>query len=223
MNTHTLGMLSLNIAFVLYLFVFIPQIWHNRRLEYLQNLSPVMHAVLYVGVLFDLFYGFANDFQWQYKTVSIVSLLVLSVQHIQLLRLFHQRVQWRMLAMNTFMVFVMLGCIGYFFVGIHHELAPISALVVGYASRVCYQLYAIPQIVKNIKLKDANAVSRYFLLINTTLLVLDTISGWCLDWGWPAKLSPPISLIMMSILLYQRKYFCTAMKASPTFRSTVEN
>ena len=207
MNTHVLGMLSLNIAFVLYLIVFVPQIWHNRDFESLKNLSPMMHLVLYFGVLFDLFYGFANDFQWQYKTVSIASLFVLSVQHVQLFRFFYQRMAWRELSINVVIALIMIGSICYFFLEMNHELAPILALAVGYASRVCYQLYAIPQIVKNIKLQDANAVSRYFLLINTTLLILDTISGWCLDWGWPAKLSPPISLVMMSVVLYQRKYF----------------
>lgn len=207
MNTHILGMLSLNIAFVLYLIVFVPQIWHNRRCESLKNLSPMMHLVLYFGVLFDLFYGFANNFQWQYKTVSIASLLVLSVQHVQLFRFFRQRMAWRDLSINIVMALIMLASICYFFLEMHHQLAPILALVVGYTSRLCYQLYAIPQIMKNIKLQDANAVSGYFLFINITLLILDTISGWCLDWGWPAKLSPPISLVMMSILLYQRNCF----------------
>ncbi len=214
MNTHALGMVSLNIAFILYLFVFIPQIWHNRHLGYLQNLSPMMHLVLYIGVLFDLFYGFANDFQWQYKTVSIVSLIVLSVQHAQLSRFFYQRTQWRKLYLNVFITLMMLSSMYYFFVQEHHTLSVLSALMVGYASRACYQLYTIPQIIKNIKLQDAHAVSRHFLLVNTILLLLDTISGWCLDWGWPAKLSPPISLVMMSILIYQRRYFRLSVQAN---------
>lgn len=211
MNTHVLGMVSLNIAFVMYLFVFIPQIWHNRHVEHLQNLSPMMHLVLYFGVMFDLFYGFANDFQWQYKAVSIVSLVVLSIQHVQLLQFFYQRAQWRAFFFNLFILLIMISSIYYFLMERHQVLSSWSALTVGYVSRMCYQLYAIPQIIKNIKLQDASAVSRHFLWINTTLLILDTISGWCLDWGWPAKLSPPISLFMMGILLYQRKRFQTLL------------
>jgi uncharacterized protein with PQ loop repeat len=207
MSVHALGMLSLNMAFVLYLFVFIPQIWHNRRLDYLQNLSPVMHVVLYFGVLCDLFYGFSNHFEWQYRAVSAVSLCVLSVQQAQLIRFFYQSQRRRVCSIYILLSGLVLSGLVYFFVGVEQSLSPALALTAGYLSRVCYQLYAIPQIVKNIRLRDASGISRYFLLINTMLLVLDLISGWCLDWGWPAKLSPPISLVMMGILLYQRRYF----------------
>lgn len=210
MSTHELGMLSLNLAFVLYLFVFLPQIWHNRNSAYLQNLSPMMHSVLYFGVLLDLFYGFANDFQWQYKTVSVVSLLVLTIQHLQLLRFFYRHGDGWALVLHSSVGLLMLAGLLHFFLGMEHMLSATSALLVGYGSRVCYQLYAIPQILKNRKSHDANAMSRYFLSINSVLLILDTVSAWCLDWGWPAKLSPPISLMMMAVLLYQRRSFSLA-------------
>lgn len=205
MTIHTLGMVSLNIAFILYLFVFIPQIRHNRRLDYLKDLSPMMHWVLYTGVWFDLFYGFANDLQWQYKTVSIVSLLILSIQHVQLSRLFYRSYDWPKLWLNLVLTVSMAASIFYFFVMLQHPLSTEAVLVVGIISRLCYQIYTLPQIIKNARLQNANAVNRHFLFINMTLLFLDTISAWSLDWGWPAKLSPPLSLLMMLILLYQQK------------------
>ncbi len=205
MTIHTLGMMSLNIAFVLYLFVFIPQIHHNRKLSHLKHLSPFMHWVLYTGVWFDLFYGFANDLQWQYKAVSIVSLFILSIQHIQLSRLFYAERDGSKLLVNGLLTITMVGSIFYFFLVQQQALSTRSILIVGFISRVCYQMYTLPQIFKNMRSHIGDAVSREFLLINMTLLVLDTISAWSLDWGWPAKLSPPLSLFMMMILFFQKK------------------
>lgn len=76
--------MSLNLSFVLYLCVYLPQIIHNRKPYHLSNLSIGMHCILYASYCLDLIYGFSSDLQWQYKTVSVVGLTLLSIQHLQI-------------------------------------------------------------------------------------------------------------------------------------------
>lgn len=204
LTTHTIGMVSLNISFVLYLLVYLPQILHNRQSKHIENLSISMHSMLYFGLLLDLLYGFSSGFQWQYKTVSIVSLVVMSIQHIQITRHFWLKAQTFYVGLNILSLGLTLYFVVYFFTTMDHTMSKELTLMIGYTSRVCCLLYAIPQIIKNSHLKHANAISLPFIILNITLLLLDTISSWCLDWGWPNKISAPISLIFMTVLLIQK-------------------
>jgi len=83
-TTAMIGAISLNISFVLYLLVYLPQVFHNRKPNHIPSLSLGMHFILYTSYCLDLFYGFSRDLQWQYKTVSVVSLTLLIIQHLQI-------------------------------------------------------------------------------------------------------------------------------------------
>lgn len=202
-----IGNVSLNSSFVLYLIVYIPQILHNRKTANIAELSLWLHSLLYVSYLFDLFYGFATHLPWQYKTVSIIGLSLVTVQHLQLIKFFisHQR----HLLLKLSYIFLILNCIAmyYFFVISRGALESSTALYFGSIARGCGLLYCLPQILKNKRTKSAKAISLYFVYLNFTLAFLDTISSWCLDWGWPNKLAAPVSMTLMMVIFLQNKKY----------------
>src|SRR3990167_9795020 len=86
MTNESVGYITLNLSFILYLIFFVPQLFHNARHSRIQQLSLGMHYVFCTAYLMDLAYGFGRDMQWQYKTVTIVGLASLTVQHFQIYR-----------------------------------------------------------------------------------------------------------------------------------------
>jgi hypothetical protein len=78
-DTSLIGSISLNISFILYLILYPSQIIHNQK-----SLNLSLHLLLYSLYLFDLCYSFSNQLPWQYKTVSIIGLLLVSIQQTQL-------------------------------------------------------------------------------------------------------------------------------------------
>ena len=202
-----LGHASLNISFLLYLVVYIPQVLHNRRLTNIAQLSLVMHFLLYTSYFFDLLYGMASHFQWQYQTVSVVGLSLIILQHFQLTHYF--RVTKRFFLMATNLIILTLTLLGlyYFFVSCQRTLNPQTILVIGSIARFCSLTYCLPQLLKNRFLKSAHAISIRFIYLNLTLAILDTISSWCLDWGWPNKLASPLTVFIMVMMKMQIKAY----------------
>jgi uncharacterized protein with PQ loop repeat len=206
-DTSLIGSISLNISFILYLILYIPQIIHNQKSANIAQLSLSLHLLLYSSYLFDLCYGFSNQLPWQYKTVSIIGLLLVSIQHIQLTQFFIMN-QRRLLAKLS-IAFLILNFMGlYYFFKVEQGSLPYqTTLILGTAARIFGLRYCLPQIIKNKTLKSANALSVQFLCLNLTLALLDTISSWCLNWGWPNKLAAPITIAMMTIMLTQIKKY----------------
>jgi uncharacterized protein with PQ loop repeat len=195
-----IGAFSLNISFVLYLVVYLPQIIHNRKEKYIQDLSIMMHINLYFGYFFDLFYGFAHALPWQYKTVSIVGLSLLMLQNLQLMHYAWFKSK-QTLYITLAILLISLMVFGYVLSG--PKLTATTIDVLGYISRLCFISYLLPQLLKNHRLQSAYAISPIFVLLNLILAVLDLISSWCLHWGWPNQLGAPITLMMMLILWRQ--------------------
>jgi len=204
LTANLIGKLSLNSSFILYLIIYLPQIVHNRHEKHLANLSIHMHWMLYVGYFLDLFYGFSYQLQWQYKTVSIVSLGLLTIQHIQIVRGFWKNKQMNQVCLNLSLFLLMFIAVIYFFNRLDAHLSPNTTLIIGNVSRIIFLIYCLPQIVKNRATNSSNAINVHFIYLSLTLSVLDFISAWCLDWGWPNKLAAPISVVLMLILLKQR-------------------
>ena len=194
----SIGNITLNISFVLYLIVYIPQIIHNQKATNIEHLSLGLHFLLYAGYFFDLFYGFSSHFPWQYITVSIVGLLLMKVQHLQLTALFvRKRLFWYVIA--SVLLFIINGiALYYFFIFKHRMFDTSNTFIVGY----CF-----PQIIKNYVSKSAHAISINYVYLNLLLALLDTTSAWCLNWGWPNKLAAPISAVLMIVMLCQNKIY----------------
>ena len=206
LSPSLIGAITLNVSFVLYLLVYVPQILHNRHTHHLAHLSIGMHSLLYMGYCLDLLYGFSHHLQWQYKTVSMVGFSLLVFQHLQLMRYFGMQRKWPWVHMSGLLLMSALGVL-YFFIQQKAQVSENNTLAIGYLSRLCFLLYTLPQIIKNKTLQSANAISLKFIYFSMTLSLLDLISAWCLDWGWPNKLATPIMLSLMGILLMQRKKY----------------
>ena len=207
MITQQIGTLCLNVAFVLYLVVYLPQIIHNQKSKDFVNLSLKMHFLFYVAYLLDLFYGYACNLPWQYKTVSIVGLTVLSIQHLQITHYFSKLQKTLSMYLNLLFLFAITLSIVYFFSISPSAYPETTVFLIGCISRVCFLLYTVPQIIKNKQLKSVSALSIQFVYLNLTLAVLDLIAAWCLNWGWPNKLGSPIMVTLMAIMLLQMKKY----------------
>ena len=207
MATSLIGSISLNISFILYLILYIPQIVHNRKSTNIAQLSLSLHLFLYSSYFFDLCYGFSSHLPWQYKTVSIIGLLLVGIQHIQLMRFFIINRYTLLARLSGIFLVLNFIAIYYFFEIKNGVLAPQTTLLFGTIARVSGLIYCLPQILKNKVSKSANALSLHFLYLNLTLALLDTISSWCLDWGWPNKLAAPVNIVIMLIMINQIKKY----------------
>jgi hypothetical protein len=202
-----IGNISLNISLVLYFIVYIPQIVHNRQSKHIEQLSVYLHFILYLCYIFDLIYGFVDHLPWQYRAVSCVGLLLVTVQHLQLIHFFmHKQLVLLKRLCIIFLVIILIAICSFFMIP-HHALNYQSILALGIAARGLGIVYCLPQIIKNKRLKSANAISTYFIFLNLSLAILDTLSAWCLGWGWPNKIAAPINIMMMLTMLFQIKKY----------------
>jgi uncharacterized protein with PQ loop repeat len=205
----TLGNITLNLAFVLYLIVYLPQIRHNRNKHHLAELSINLHMIIMTSFVLDLLYALLKPLPWQYRAVSITALCTLSIQQLQLMRFAQERGQVRLLTMlslfsvSLISIFMLLGV--FYFDTMAHSSK--TVLLVGWISRLGFLSYVLPQIIKNYRLHSAKALSTGFLTISLFLSLLDLTSAWCLDWGWPNKLGTPLTISLTVMLLWQKKRY----------------
>lgn len=200
---YMFGTISLNCSFILYLLVYLPQIIHNHQSNHLATLSLGMHFILYLGYFLDLFYGFSSQLPWQYKTVSLVGLTLLTIQHLQITYYWWIKKKLFLTSCNLFFLLSTLSFLFYFF-KIDSECFTVqSTALIGYISRVLFILYSLPQIIKNYRIKYANAITIRFVYLNLALCTFDMVSAWCLNWGWPNKLASPLMFCLMLVLLIQ--------------------
>lgn len=225
-----LGTLSLNSAFLLYCIYYIPQLFHNRYPKHLSQLSWGMHGMLFTAYICDLFYGYAMGFPWQYRVISWVGLICLMIQHLQLIKyLFFKTSQFNqanqanqanqvyytvckrysLVLANALLILSILIFINIFFskyISNSQGITPAMQDVLGYIARGCFIGYAFPQILKVRATKNYAGLSVYFIILNLVIAILDTISAWCLQWGWPNQLGSMLMLCMMGYLLYCVKF-----------------
>lgn len=200
---------TLNASLILYFCFYIPQIIHNRALDHIKNFSIIMHLFMYVAYLSDLVYGFSLHLPWQYRAVSIVGLTLIILQHLQLIRYFCLVRHWIRVYAFLLGLFTTLVFLLYFLQSYQELLSTKTSLFFGALSQLCFLLYNLPQLLKNYALKSTVAMSTTFIYLNLLLSLFDTISAWCLNWGWPNQLgSPFISVLMCIALIQMKKYSC---------------
>lgn len=197
-----LGTISLNIAFILYLISYFPQLKHNQQDRHLRELSLSYHYLLLFAYGCDLFYAFALQMPWQYKTVSIVGLLCLLYQHYQLWRLHASDHSFKGLTI----IGLGLSIISYNYLLTAH-LSTTTNLFIGYLSQLCFLIYLCPQVLKNIKLASARSLNLTYLLFSWSCCLCDTIAAWCLHWPLPNKMGSVIRLLLSGLLLCQWYYY----------------
>ena len=199
-----IGQISLNISFVLYLFLLWPQIIHNAGQASVKNLSFLMHFILFVAYAADLVYGFGQHFPWQYKAVTVSGLVSLSVQHYQFWAYgdkTHNSFRFLCFVLYTFMLFC------FYLLFWETAWCKEASLGLGFVSQGGWLIYTIPQIVRNFITHSVKALSPHFLLLAFTVTLCDSISAWTLNWALPSKIGAPVSLFFKSVLLLQYYYF----------------
>lgn len=206
-----IGNLSLNIAFVIYLVIYLPQIKHNQKPEHLAELSLGLHFIIITSFILDLAYSLLKPLPWQYQTVSIVALILLSIQHLQLTLLAKAQSN-KKLALLQITGALFLLSLGLFYLCFEALKPAILTLTIGTISRLGFLLYMLPQIYQNMKLQSADALSTTFLNLSILLTTLDMISAWCLDWGLPNQIGSPITLMLTLTLRWQKAYFSKDIK-----------
>lgn len=194
---QNVGYLTLNISFFLYLIFFCPQLIHNLKQKNLRELSLLMHFILCIATIADLIYGFGRDMQWQYRIVTIVSLIGLTIQHLQICYAIRN---WQTLIMS----FVLGSALMFSIFSVYFKFLPKElAIVAGGIAQVGIFIFTLPQIIKNYRDNTAIGVSIYFVFLTVILDVLDTISAWTLNWDWPSKVGSPFALVLALVLLRQ--------------------
>lgn len=197
-SLSSIGHITLNISFVLYLIFYLPQLIHNFKKNNIQELSLLMHLILCVATIADLIYGFGRHMQWQYRLVTIISLLCLTLQHWQIC--YYQKFDRKLFLLSISLAITLLLAV----VSIYTEIISAKfAITAGTLAPIGYFTFTIPQIIKNYRDQTTIGISIYFVLISVSLNLLDTISAWTLQWDWPSKIGSPLALLLASILLRQ--------------------
>ena len=204
MDQSLIGHIGLNIALLTYVVVYLPQLHHNRDKHHLVEMSLWMHMMLLLAYVLDLGYGIASHLPWQYLTVSSAGLLSLSVQHTQIVRLLRAEAKFKLMWSLGCIWFVIIGMMGGCFISYQSRLDPHLITILGYAARILFSVYLIPQLYKNQRDNAHTALHFQFIRLNMMVNTLDLISAWCLNWDWPNKLGPLITMVILLILWPKR-------------------
>ena len=199
----SIGEITLNISFALYLFLYVPQLWRNIKYKRVADLSFAFHALLFIAATADLYYGFGRIHQWQYRVVSLVMFSCLLAQHIQLF--FYQN-KLKLIILSLVIISMLLGLFYLIYFSLPHSRLYIT---MGWAERIGYWLYLLPQILKNRSRhlhsisSSARAISPVFVTIGLLTAVLDTVSARSFSWGSPSLYGAPIAVVLHLWVLYQ--------------------
>ena len=197
---HNIGNIALNISVATYLLYFLPQLIHNARRGKTKHLSWGLHLLYICGMSCDLVYGFGNNLAIQYRLVTIVGLLCLVIQHLQLCR--HKEDG---LAASTIAIILYSAAI--LCVSLHLKLSNHSYNLIGLASQFCWWTAFIPQIIKNYQTKNAEALATGFIALTLSCSILDLIAAISLGWPYPSIISPPIMILLHSTCWLQKIYY----------------
>lgn len=210
-TSETIGALSLNISFILYLVLFFPQLLHNLIYKKTKNLSLLMHSILVLANCADLIYGFGRHMQWQYRTVTIVALACLVIQGIQICT--YSRFDKRLFKTNLATIIFLNLIVLYAIYSVWMENLTVTTMItIGAIAHLGFITYSIPQIIKNYRLRTTSGISIYFVGLSIFLGICDTVSAWALQWDLPSKIGSPI-MVMLGMILFSQ--FFTLRKKTP--------
>lgn len=196
--TPLIGNISLNISMVLYLINYIPQIIYNGTQQKISGLSFYFHYLLLLSSLFDLIYGLGAHLPWQYCLVSILYIVYLFIQHVQIKKVLPD--PYFYYGVYLILTIACGGFIALFFFKQDRTLF----IIFGYASQVTGWMCCFPQIIKNMGTLSALSLSIFYLLLDLFSNICDNISAWTLSWPMPSKLGAIFSTMICFMLIYQR-------------------
>jgi hypothetical protein len=158
-----------------------------------------------LAALADMVYGFGRITQWQYRFVSVVTLICIMIQHVQLSIYRRQSHSDRVIMLLLTLVIIIFVCFGLmiFIAPVKHSSL---ILAMGWVERVGYSFYAIPQFFKGVRDQCLNSMSVIFLWIAVVTSFCDSVSAWCLSWGPSSLYGAPVTFLLTSMLLAQYYY-----------------
>jgi uncharacterized protein with PQ loop repeat len=201
-----IGQISLNTSFFIYVIWLLPQILLNFKRKDTEGLSMLMHGILYLGFLTDLMYGFGREMQWQYRAVTIIGLLSLTVQHYQFFRYGLHNAKQKMMfhILSIFCLSLLMYVIST--IRSNHTSQQFYDAA-GMISNACWLSYMLPQIIKNHLNRSTVGLSLAFIFLSMFLEVCDFTSAWMLGWDYPSKVGPLVTFIGNLILFFQITYY----------------
>lgn len=208
-DQSVIGHISINISFVIYCIYFLPQIIHNQFKRQAGHISHGTHLLMVVANALDLIYGFGFDLQWQYRVVTMLTLACLLFQQWQIYRdskSINQQKNRHAQSYDFHILCLLVIAVGIALVSLHNLNNAILENI-GFISMFCYAIYWLPQIIKNIKEKNATAFSLIFLILNVLALVCDEISALSFGWPLPSIISPIVILSLLFIMVGQYYYY----------------
>ena len=194
----TFGQFFLNIAFVLYFILYLPQLYHNAKYQAFKSMSITMHLMLLQAYSCDLFYAIGHHMPWQYLTVSLFGLSCIFIQHSQ----------W-MMATRAYKTFTISGCLivlwPFSFWFFSHD-AIWQYQIQAWVARILFILHFLPQIIKYHQNKSPrNAINMSYLGLSISLSSCDLLSAWFLHWEmanlWGSFLSLGLKLYLSYLSL----------------------
>ena len=197
-----IGNITLNISFVLYLTLCIPQTVHNLIHKNTSGLSLLMYLIFCTSWIADLMYGFGNHMQWQYRMVTLTGLFFLSIQFVQLGM--YRKITYRYFLLGlyllSFLIFSITAVSVFAMSRVFYDAMGVVAEVSGF-------LYMLPQIYKNFKIKSVESLSLFFILIDVISSFCDSITAWTLHWDYPSRFGEPFVFTFGVILLLQFVFY----------------
>ncbi len=201
-SEHLIGEIFLDISFLLYLFLYPPQVYHNFRYHKVRELSFGFHTLIVIASTTDLYYAFGRIAQWQYRAASVLTFVCLMIQHVQWL-LHADKTRYKLLNWWLLTALIITLLVGLFVVLYIHPESLRIYIIAGWIERLCGWTYTIPQIIKNSRQHSAASISPVYASIAVITIILDTTAAWVFHWGSPSLYGTPISLAMHTWLLLQ--------------------
>ena len=196
---QSIGTISLNLSLIIYCLYFFPQIIYNQLKCQAGNISYLTQILMITANGLDLIYGFGFNLEWQYRTVSILTLSCLLFQQWQIYRDSGTK--------SLFFHLLALSIISSFLIVTITNLSTSILQQIGLISMLCYAMYWLPQIIRNTRDKSARGFSTLFIMLNGLALICDEISAITLAWPLPSIISPLLLLLFLIILVAQQAYY----------------
>jgi len=203
MISQYIGQIALNIATILYLIHYLPQLVHNRKAENRAQLNLHFHGLLSIAYLSDLIFAFGMNMPWQYCLVSVVGALCLVAQHLQLKKMYLQEKEF--LVYQLIIAFFVL----IFFASLYLKLPKPFFLIMGYICQAAIWFYTLPQIWHNYVNKHGLGLNNLYLGMNWSCYLLDVIAAMALNWPMPAKIGAFFGLTCSTFLIYQMMIYAS--------------
>jgi hypothetical protein len=197
----SIGNIFLNIAFGLYLILYLPQIVHNALHKPFERMSLLMHFMLFLAYSCDLCYGLARHMPWQYITVSSVGIFFLSIQHLQWCLYRYQQKKTFGLQLMLQGLFILLVPVVLFRL---YPDAKWQIQIQAWMARICFLLHFLPQIIQYQQRQlKRDAINLNYLILSLSLSICDLVAAYCLHWDMTNVLGSLTSLSLKLFLCLQ--------------------